>query len=198
MPSLGETYSRRRADDDRRGTLVAGAAAFGLGIAALLAGVVLVSFEPGGQFTARRLAGGVGGVGFPLVLLGVVAIIPVHRTDRVMTAAGTVLCAIATVMFWEAYPGQWFVLTPDDLTLEISLLYVAGAVLALLFVMRAVATFKTRNDPHGTVTLEIDRGDETRVVEVDPAEVDSREKLRDRVDEATGSTGGDPGGGTAD
>jgi hypothetical protein len=183
MPSLGEAYGRRRADDDRRGALVAGAAAFGLGIAALLAGIVLVSLEPGGRYAARHIAGGLAGVGLPLVLLGIVAIIPAHRTERIMTGAGALLCIVATGLFWEAYPGRWFVLTPDDLTLEISLLYVGGGAVALWFVMRAVATFKTRNDPYGTVTLEIERGGETRVVEVDPREIDSREELRSRASE---------------
>lgn len=189
MPSLGEAYSRRRGDDDRYGALAAGATAFGLGIAALLAGVVLVSLEPGGRYQARHLAGGLAGLGLPLVLLGIVAIIPAHRTERIMTGAGALLCAVATVLFWEAYPGRWFVLAPDDLTLEISLLYLGGAALALWFVMRAVATFKTRNDPYGTVTLEIERGGETRVVEVDPSEVDSARKLRERAsEESAGGT----------
>jgi len=187
MPSLGEAYDRRRGDTDRRGALAAGAAAFGLGIAALFAGIVLVTLEPWGRFASRRLAGGLGGAGLPLVLLGIVAILPAHRIERIMTGAGAVLCAIATVVFWEAYPQRWFVPSADGLTLEISLLYLVGAALALWFVMRAVATFKTRNDPYGTVTLEIDHGDGTRVVEVDPAEVDSREKLRERIDETAGT-----------
>jgi hypothetical protein len=182
MPSLGEAYGRRRGDEDRRGPLLVGAATFGLGVAAILGGIVLVTLEPGGEVPARRLAGLLGGVGLPLVFLGVVAIIPAHRTERALTAVGAGVCGVATAWFYRAYPEHWFGLTPGDVTLEVSLLYLAGAALALWYVMGAVATFKTRNDPHGTVTLEITRGEKTRVVEVDPREVD-RESLRRRVEE---------------
>jgi len=183
MPSLAEAYGRRGQDRDRALTLVAGATTFGLGVALLLGGVVLVSLEPGGRTPARRLAGLLGGLGFPAVLLGIVALIPAHRTERATTLLGAALCGGAAAWFYRAYPDRWFGFAPGDVTLEISLLYVAGAALSLWFVLRAVATFKTRNDPGGTVTLEIEREGETRLVEVDPSEVDSPEKLRRRVDE---------------
>ena len=46
------------------------------------------------------------------------------------------------------------------------MLYFVGGSVALWFVFSAVATFKLRNNPHGTVTLEVVRQGETREIEV--------------------------------
>ena len=46
------------------------------------------------------------------------------------------------------------------------MLYFVGGSVALWFVLSAVATFKLRNNPQGTVSLEITRAGQTQTVSV--------------------------------
>jgi hypothetical protein len=49
---------------------------------------------------------------------------------------------------------------------ETVMLYAVGAAVALWFVFAALATFRLRNNPQGTVELEVVRHGETKTVEV--------------------------------
>jgi len=59
----------------------------------------------------------------------------------------------------------------EDLTLPTAGLYFVGAATTLWSVFVGVANFKTRNDPGGTVTMEVTHKGETKVVEVDRAQL---------------------------
>jgi MFS family permease len=179
MQSLDETYSRRGTDGNRRRVL-AGA---GLGLAgalAVLAAILLVALA-GTDLTARAWAGVLAGLGIPAMLSGVVVVLPADRRSRAGVLAGSGLTVVGTALFWEAYPDRWLG-TADPLTFETTVVYTLGGAVALWFVFVAVANFRRRNDPHGTVTMRLTRDGGTRTVEV------SRQKYR-QVREAVGDGG---------
>lgn len=185
MPSLSEAYERRRGGDDARRRRLAGAAIFTLGVCGVLAAVVLASTDAGaavgwGLLEARRIAGVLGGIGAPALLVGVVVALPAAARQRALVGAGSAVCLAGVALFWYAYPDRWFGVTPDHLTFEVAAIYAVGVLVALWYVLSAVATFRARNDPQGTVTVEVIRGGETTVVEVE-GDVD-RARLRDIAD----------------
>jgi hypothetical protein len=69
-------------------------------------------------------------------------------------------------MFWYAYPGHWAG-HGRQLTLPVVAVYFFGLVTTFWCLFSAVVNFKTRNDPGGTVTMEVTRQGETKVVEVE-------------------------------
>jgi hypothetical protein len=115
------------------------------------------------------------------MLLSVVLVLPATTRER----AGVVLGSVATVagvwLFWHAYPTQW-TRTADPLAFETVMLYGLGGGVALWYVFTALATFRRRNTPQGTVEVEVVRDGGTRTVEVSP----------DQYREMVGD-GGDPG-----
>lgn len=186
MPSLSEAYERRRGDDGSRRRRLTGATIFTLGAAAVLVAVILSTTDVGAGFgwdiyEARRLAGVVGGVGAPALLIGVVVALPAGRRQRLLVGGGSLICLVAVGLFWIAYPERWYGVTPDHLTFEVAAVYAVGVLVALWYVLSAVATFRARNDPRGTVTVEVTKGGETTVVEVE-GEVD-RSRLHQIADQ---------------
>ncbi|PSQ34810.1 ribonuclease BN [Halobacteriales archaeon QS_9_70_65] len=141
MASLTEVYDGGGGTGLRR--VYAGVALFGVGAVLLVAGIATATTGVGGRFglglyEAREVAGVLGGVGLPLVLLGTMTAIP--QTSRRLRGV-TMTLVVASVYFLGTIVTTW-----------------------CLFV--AVANFKARNDPGGTVKLEITKAGETRVVEM--------------------------------
>lgn len=185
MPSLTEAYERRRSGDGSRRRRLAGGALFAAGAVAVLAAVVLASTDAGAalgwdQYDARHVAGVLGGLGPPALLVGVVVALPAATRERLLVGAGSAVSVAGVALFWHAYPDRWYGVTPDHLTFEVAAVYAVGALVALWYVLSAVATFRARNDPQGTVTVEVTRGGETTVVEVE-GDVD-RARLREIAD----------------
>lgn len=183
MPSLSEAYARRRRERDLRRP--AGAAVFTAGVLALLVSLVLASTAVYAELgwdlvTAREAAGVLGGLGLPLLFVGVLVALPTTSRERVLAAVGIAVAVLGVGLFTVAYPDRWYGITPDHLTFEVSGLYVTGALIALWYVLSAIATFRTRNDPHGTVTVEINTGTGTEVVELE-GDVD-RQRIRQVAD----------------
>jgi len=178
MTSLSEAYGGRgRSEVDPR-RLYLGVGSFVAGTLLLVAGllvaaeVVLPSGYTSGE--ARRLGGVLGGVGVPLVLLGVMTVLPADRNTRVAAVVGAAVMCLGVALFAYAYPYHWVGgPRPElrDLTLPTAGLYFAGAATMLWSVFVGVANFKTRNDPGGTVTMEVTHKGETKVIEVDRAEL---------------------------
>jgi hypothetical protein len=178
MTSLSEAYGGRgRSEVDPR-RLYLGVGSFVAGTLLLVAGlfvaaeVVLPSGYSSGE--ARRLGGVLGGVGVPLVFLGVMTVLPADRNTRVAAIVGAAVMCLGVALFAYAYPNQW-VGGPHpelrDLTLPTAGLYFVGAATTLWSVFVGVANFKTRNNPGGTVTMEVTHKGETKVVEVDRAQL---------------------------
>lgn len=192
MASLTEVYSGGDEAGLRR--LYAGVILFGVGAVLVTSGLVVASTGLGsvfglGQYQSRELAGVLGGLGFPAVLIGTMVAIP-RASDRLQVAAGVgaVLCLVAVGMFARWYPVDWVGGSGTSaMTFVVSATYFLGAIVTSWCLFTAVANFKARNDPGGTISLEITKEGETRVVEV------SNDKLRNRLG-GIGMLGGTPDG----
>jgi hypothetical protein len=178
MTSLDDAYDRRWAGlrDPRR--VVAGLVLVGAGVFAVLAALVLVGVG-GDSTTAKLYAGATAGAGIPAMLLGVVVVLPAKTRTRLGVLAGTTLSMLGVALFWQVYPQRW-TRTADPFAFETMMLYGAGCAIALWFVFVAIATFRLRNNPQGTVHLEVIRQGSTETVRVS----------RDRYSELV-SDGGD-------
>jgi hypothetical protein len=192
MASLTEVYRGGGGAGLRR--LYAGIALFGVGAVLVTTGLVVASTGLGsalglGQYQSRELAGILGGLGFPAVLLGTMVALP--RASRELQAAaaiGATVCLAGVVLFARWYPIDWVGGSGDtSMTLVVSATYFAGAIVTSWCLFTAVANFKARNDPGGTISLEITKEGKTRVVEV------SNDDLRGRLS-GIGMFGGTPDG----
>ncbi|MUV60455.1 hypothetical protein [Halobacterium sp. CBA1126] len=192
MTSLGETYDRRAGEASQRrvylgtGLFAAGALLVVVGI---LAGATGLLINNGfGQYESREIAVILAGLGVPSVLVGIFTVLPANRLQRAAAAVGAGLSVLGVTLFRTTYPylyvpGSGGV--PTTGTLAFILVYAAGIITTMWCLFTAVATFKTRNDPGGTVTLTVTKDGETHTVEVPADDVESaREKL------ASGSFGG--------
>ncbi|MFQ3319685.1 MAG: hypothetical protein ACI8UR_002177 [Natronomonas sp.] len=171
MASLTEVYQGGNGTGLRR--LYAGVALFGVGSVVLVAGIAIAATELGqlfglGLFEARRVAGVLGGLGLPALLIGTMTVLPrAQRTVRVAAAAGALVCVVGVVLFQSAYPVDWVGGSGNaNMTLVVTGVYFTGAIVTCWCLFASVANFKARNDPGGTVTLEITKGGETKIVEV--------------------------------
>ncbi|WP_135365771.1 DUF7139 domain-containing protein [Halosimplex halophilum] len=175
MPSLSEAYDRGEwtGRDPRRvsaggGLFVAGALAVVAAILVLTTGLAAV-FDATSTTDARRVAGVLAGLGIPAMFLGVVAVLPASRRERLGALAGAALSVAGVAMYWHVYPQQW-VEASDSMAFPTAMLYFVGGSVALWFVLSAVASFKLRNNPQGTVRLEVTRQGETEEIHVTRSE----------------------------
>jgi hypothetical protein len=194
MASLSEVYERDRGGAGLR-RLYAGVGLFLVGVVLAVTGVVFGTSTAAadafglGVFEAREVAVIAAGVGLPLTFIGVVTVLPQSgRRVRVASAVGSLIALFGVLLFWEFYPMQWYGME-TDYTLPVSGIYFLGILTTFWAVFTAVANFKTRNDPGGTVKLEITKQGRTRIVEV------SNEGLRNRLS-GIGFLGSTPDGET--
>jgi hypothetical protein len=165
MPSLDEAYDRGTTFTERNPRRVAGGLGLGAaGALAVLAAIVLVAIG-GDATTAKAQAGVLAGLGVPALLLSVVFVLPASTRRRAGVVAGSALTVVGVYLFWHAYPTRW-TRTANSMAFETVMLYAVGAAVALWFVFAALATFRLRNNPQGTVELEVVRHGETKTVEV--------------------------------
>lgn len=192
MNSLAEAYE---GPDDRTRRLSLGVVSVTAGMAGLLAGIVAATTDLSaalglGTDGALLLAGILAGLGVPAMLVGVVTVLPASRQVRAGAAVGASIAVVGVALFAYAFPNHWYG-TPGSLAFEVGMVYFTGAFVAIWYVFVAVANFKTRNDPHGTVTLEITRGGETRTVEVTREELDDYDDIDDALDSRRGGRAAD-------
>ncbi|WP_254523823.1 DUF7139 domain-containing protein [Natrinema caseinilyticum] len=117
------------------------------------------------QFATVRAAGVLAGLSVPTVLVGVFVVLPASRRIQATAAISASLCLLGVALFWHAYPHQWRY-GSDQLTLEVSAIYLLGLLTAIWCLFAAVATFKRRNDPGGNLEMNVTRHNKT-VVEID-------------------------------
>jgi hypothetical protein len=174
MTSLSEAYERQAMEVSRR-RLYLGTGLFATGalflVGGLLAGTTRIAMDFGlGIGETRELAGVLAGLGLPALLLGVFTVLPATSVQRAGAGLGAGIAVVGVAIFRYTYPGRWYVgggeEIPSTLTLMTTVTYFAGTVITLWFLFTALATFKRRNDPGGTVTLTVQRGGETKTVEV--------------------------------
>lgn len=175
MENLGDAYGGRQWGDRDPRQVYAGA---GLVIAGALAVVlaILVATTPlsdllgaPGIRAAEKLAGTVGGLGIPAMFLGIVAVLPSSRREEIGVVAGAGLCLLGLALFQQAYPYNWTT-GPQTLAFETTMAYFLGSCIALWFVFTTMASFRQRNNPQGTVTLELTHKGKSKTVQVSPRE----------------------------
>jgi len=164
MTALSDAYAGTVAAQRGRHRLYLGVGLFSLGAVLVVAGIVaagsgLLTARGYSLGEARWLAGILGGIGVPAVFLVVFTILPATRTTRGTALIGASVAMFGVALFAHAYPCQWIGNTcatgGPNLTLPTAGVYFAGTLTTFWCLFSAVATFKTRNDPGGTVTMEI-------------------------------------------
>lgn len=89
-----------------------------------------------------RLAGVFGGLGLPLVIVGVFTVLPATKTQRIGAAAGLGLVMLGVLLFAFNFPNNWYGRETDRTFLVVSV-YFLGSMLTLLYLFLAVANLQT-------------------------------------------------------
>lgn len=170
MTSLAEVYEGHVGEGASLRRLYAGTALF-LG-GALLMGLGIVAATTSvpewfgtNTWQAWEVAGVLAGLGLPAVFVGVFAVLPASNQQRAAAAIGASIAVLGVAFFLHAFPNSWHG-DPRNLTLPVVGVYSFGALTTFWCLFTAIANFKTRNDPGGTVTLEIKREGGVERVEV--------------------------------
>jgi len=171
MTSLGEAYDQQEWGDRDRERVIAGIGAFLSGVAAIVAAIALVATPLGdalgltGQYEARKAAGVLAGLGVPAILLSVVGVLPSSRRQGIGVVAGAAISLVGVGLFVYAYPWMWPPAEPAY-AFETTMIYFVGVCLALWSVFSTAASYRVRNNPQGTVRMEVTREGETKTVRV--------------------------------
>jgi hypothetical protein len=170
MTSLADVYEGQLGEEASRRRLVAGVGLFLAG--ALLVGVGIVAATTNffgifglNTWQSWEVAGTLAGLGLPAVFVGVFMILPASDQQRAAAAIGASVAVLGVAFFLYAFPGRWHG-DPQNLTLPVVTVYSLGTLVTFWCLFVAIANFKTRNDPGGTVTLEIKREGGVQTVEV--------------------------------
>lgn len=132
-PLLGY-YRRYVGDPDRTIDVYAGFGLFFAGIGLGLAGVVVFLYSATlpqntlSTYAVREVAAVAGAVGLPVLLLGVVVLLPVDRRMLYLAGVGTAITLVATGVFARVYPYNWNVVESPDYSAQVVAVYVLGLV----------------------------------------------------------------------
>lgn len=171
MTSLSEAYERNETGVSSPKRLYAGTALVVAGAALAVVALVVATTDVfsgfvGDEFAARRLAGVLGGLAVPAVLVGVFTVLPAGRRALAGALISASICLLGVSLFAYAYPSHWAGYG-RDLTPFVSAIYLVGLLSATWCLFTAIARFKMRNDPGGALEMTVTRTTETKVVEVD-------------------------------
>ncbi|AFZ73217.1 DUF7139 domain-containing protein [Natronobacterium gregoryi] len=193
MTSLTEVYEGHEREVTSLRRLYAGTALVLLGavlsvVAVLVATtnlfagfvVELADWGMSDNFAVVRVAGVLAGVGVPAALVGVFIVLPASHRVRAAAAISASLCLLGVCLFWYAYPENWRY-GSDQLTLEVSAIYLLGLFTAVWCLFTAIVNFKTRNDPGGMLEMNVTRHNTILAVDEDDGD--------DEDDEPAGAGG---------
>lgn len=171
MASLAEAYEGRVGEVQNVERLYLGTTLFLVGAVLAAVGTVVAATDllagfGASEFDSRLVAGVLGGVGVPTVVLGVFTVLPAKTRIRAAAAIGASITALGVALFWYAYPSHWAGYG-KDLTLAVTAVYLLGTLTLIGCLFAGITTFKRRNDPGGTVRMEVTKQGETKVVEVE-------------------------------
>lgn len=171
MTSLSEVYERNEREVTSPQRLYAGTALVLTGAALAILAVLVVttdlfSFVTTDTYAARKIAGILGGLAVPAVLVGVFTVLPAGRRAQAAAAISASVCLFGVALFYYAYPHHWDGYG-QDLTFFVSVVYLIGLFSAIWCLFTVVVNFKTRNDPGGALEMNVTRRGETKVVEVE-------------------------------
>ncbi|WP_132057448.1 DUF7139 domain-containing protein [Halorussus amylolyticus] len=201
MTSLAEAYEENVGEVGSLPRLYLGVGLFVAGALLVVVGIVVSTTDAYTAFglewwQAREIAGVLAGLGVPAVFVGVFTVLPASQRVRAAAAIGAGIAVLGVALFTYAYPQDWAGYGAD-LTAQVAAVYFLGVLVTFWCLFVAVANFKTRNDPGGTVTLEITREGEVRTLEVgkdELADFDQLDDLRalrtELADAAPGESGG--------
>lgn len=181
MTSLADVYEGKVGETADLRRLYLGVGMFLAGSLFVVAAIVVATTQTRGSLEAIRqarwLAGVLAGVGVPAVFLGVFAVLPAGRVTRAAAVVGAGVSLLGVSLFAHAYPCRWAGAgcAPGDLTLQTTAVYFLGVITAFWCLFVGVANFKSRNDPGGTVELEVNRGGETKTIEVSKSKLEETE-----------------------
>jgi energy-converting hydrogenase Eha subunit B len=170
MTSLTEVYDGSPGAVASLRQLYLGAGLFLTGAVLVVAGIAVGTTDllaELGRYEARELAGTLAGLGIPAVLLGVFAVLPAARRTRATAVLGTTVSVLGVLLFRAVYPYNWVGAPTADAgaTLAATAVYGVGVLTTFWCLFLAVATFKTRNEPGGTVRMQVTERGTTRIVE---------------------------------
>jgi cytochrome c biogenesis protein CcdA len=173
MTSLSNVYERDVGEVASRRRVFVGLSLFAVGAVAVVAGIVLATTSVGQRLGlsvlgARELAGVLAGLGVPAAFLGSFTVLPSSGRTQAGAVIGGGLAVFGVSLFAVAYPANWVGSTAvaPDYTLPVVVVYFLGVITTFWCLFLAVANFKTRNDPGGTVRMEVTEGGTTRILEV--------------------------------
>jgi cytochrome c biogenesis protein CcdA len=201
MTSLAEAYEENVGEVGSVRRLYLGVGLFVAGALLVVLGIVMSTTSVHAVFgleywQGREVAGVLAGLGVPAVFVGIFSVLPASQRVRAAAAIGAGIAMLGVALFTHAYPYQWAgVGEGPDFTFQVVAVYFLGVLVTFWCLFVAVANFKTRNDPGGTVTLEISKEGEVRTVEVEKGELEDFDDLDDLRALKTGlaeSAAGDP------
>jgi len=164
MDSLDQAYEQRWSGIRSPRRVAAGLVLVGAGVVGLVAAMVLLATNSDST-TAKAYAGVVSGLGVPVMLLGVVVVLPASLRQRLGVVLGALVAVGGVWLFWEVYPERW-TRTADPFAFETMMLYGLGCAVALWFVFSTIASFRLRNNPQGMVRLEVVTEGTTETIKV--------------------------------
>lgn len=130
-------YQRYVGDPERTVDVYLGFGLFFAGLGLAMAGIgtyiYSATFPPGSMsmYTVREVAGIAGAVGLPVLLSGIVVLLPVDRRTLYVAVAGTAVCLVAIGLFAWAYPYNWNVINSTDYSAQGVAVYSVGIVLVI-------------------------------------------------------------------
>ena len=194
MTSLAEAYEENVGEVANVRLLYLGVGLFVAGALLVVVAILLATTglrESVGLTTleAREGAGVLAGLGVPAVFVGIFSVLPASERVRAAAAIGAGVSVLGVALFVHAYPEHWAGFG-QQLTLPVVAVYFSGTLVTFACLFVAVVNFKTRNDPGGTVTLELTREGTVETVEVDRENLADAENLSElgALESADGGT----------
>ncbi|USZ68931.1 hypothetical protein NGM10_04140 [Halorussus salilacus] len=185
MTSLAEAYEENVGEVGSLRRLYLGVGLFVAGALLVVAGILVSTTSVHSVFgleywQGREIAGVLAGLGVPAVFVGIFTVLPASQRVRAAAAIGAGIAVLGVALFTHAYPYKWTGAgNGTNLTPHVAVVYFLGVLVTVWCLFVAVANFKTRNDPGGTVTLELTREGEVRTVEVEKEELADFDGLDD-------------------
>ncbi len=138
-----------------------GAAVVAVGVVMVVLGLAIAAGPAAewlGHSDARSVAGVLAGLGLPVALLGVFAVLPASNPTRAAAAIGASLAALGVGLFRATYPDRW--LSTEPLTaLAVIIVYAVGVLVTIWCLFVGVATLSRRRRPGETARVAVtDRG----------------------------------------
>ena len=143
----------------------------GAGIVAVGGALVLLALVLGagpvadrlGYRRGRELAGILAGVGLPIALLGVVAVLPASTPTRAAAGIGAGLAVLAVGLFSALYPDRWVSGDPVA-AVAVMTIYTLSVLITVWCLLVGGAALKRRRDPGDTARLAVTETGTVRVV----------------------------------